>query len=52
MINKTFLKDAEASVYALECAVCLVISIASADYAQAAVDFVGLVGWAFNSFDT
>ena len=45
-----FVKDAEAAVYAIECALCFFESMTSNNYGQATLDLVGLFGWVKNAF--
>lgn len=44
-----FLKDPEATVYAIEAAQCLITSVGTANWLQAALDTVSLIGWTINA---
>lgn len=44
-----FLKDPEATVYAIEAATCLTASVGSGNWLQACLDGVSLIGWTLNA---
>lgn len=43
------IRDAEAAVYAIDAAVCLIHSVAAGDVFSAILDTVSLVGWVKNA---